>query len=398
MKILIITPTFPPQKCGVGDYTKIISLYLTKLEQEVEIVTIGGVKEFYEKNARNPKVSFVIDKWNWSALKTIKRLIKDGRPDVVNIQYSIANYSNYHPMISFLPVFIKFWRLNCKTIATIHEITPPKLSPAIPDFANRCFGLFCTTILLIFTDKVIVCSNWVFGEIRKKLAFFGKHLRNKVYFVPVGSNIALEPLDKLAQTKLLCRYKITEKDFIVCFFGFIREGRDLDTLIKTYKSLLEECYDIKLLLLGGILDKQYTEKLRALSEKLRIDDKIIWTEMLSSKEVSLLLRSVDICVSINTSRGISLNSGSFHAAAIHGLPIITNRGKHVPQGLIDGENVIFVEPRSENNLKDSILRLYNSDELRKNIGQNMRKYSESFTWEDIAEKINIILKSSCGQA
>ena len=321
-------------------------------------------------------------------------MIKAGNPDWVNIQYSIASYSNYHPMISFLPMFIKLWRLKCKTVITIHEITPPELFPGIPKFINWGFGLFCTTVFLAFTDRIIVCSNWVFGEMERKLAIFSKSLKNRIYFVPAGSNIVLEPPDKLAQTRLRSRYNIKEGDFIVCFFGFIRKGRDIETLIKAYKLLLQDGYDMKLLILGGILDQQYAETLKALSKKLEIDNKIIWTGMLDSKEISVLLHCVDICVSINCPRGIALNSGSFHAAAIHGLPIITNGSRYLPENLKNKDNIILISPYCEKKLKKAITFLYDSEERREKIGQNIKIYSKDFTWEKIAQKINVILKSS----
>ncbi len=250
-------------------------------------------------------------------------------------------------------------------------------------------------VLLAFTDRIIVCSNWIFGEINRKLTIFGKYFKNKVYFVPVGSNIALEPPNKLLQARLRDRYNIKEEDFVVCFFGFIRPGRDLDTLIKAYKLLLQDGYNIKLLILGGFLDMQYTEELRELSKKLEIDDDIIWTGMLDSKDVSGLLHSVDICVSISTPRGVSLNSGSFQAAAIHGLPIIANLGKYPPQGLVNEGNIIFISHNDENKLKKAIIKLYNSNDLRENIRENIKIYSKDFTWAKIAEKIDNILKSTC---
>lgn len=395
MKILIISPSFPPQKCGIGDYTKILSRYLTNLGQEVEIITASSMKKLNKEYTQKPKINFAVDKWNWSALQTIKRLIQTSKADWVVIEYSIAGYSDYHPMISFLPMFIKFWRLNCKTLVTIHEITPPRLFGNGQGCINRLFGLFCTAMLLSFANKIIVCSNWVFGEIKKKTAIFSRFLKSRIYFVPIGSNIAVETVDKLAQRNLLGKYNLEEKDFIVCFFGFIRQGRDLETLIKAYKLLLEDGCDMKLLMLGGVLDEQCVGRLRTLSKTLEISDKIIWTGMLASKDVSMLLGSVDICVSVNCPRGISLSSGSFQAAAIHGLPIITNYSKYQPQELIDKENIVFINPGNEEELTKAILKLYNSDELREKISKNIKEYSKDFTWEKIAEKINSILKLSC---
>lgn len=394
MRILIITPSFPPQKCGVGDYTKIIAYNLAESGEEIEVVTLRNSKQFIKTNSEKYLIHSVIEKWDWSALNKIKSIIKASQPDWVNIQYAIGGYSNYHPMISFLPAFIKLWRLNCKIVLTIHEITPPKLFPNCPKFFNIAFGMLCTVMVIFFSDLIITCSDWLFIEIKKFLFMFNKYLKNRIHLIPVGSNIPCLATNDIDQIELCRKYNLDTKDFIICFFGFIRKGRGIETLVKAYKLLLEDGYKFRLLIMGGILEEQYKEEVQTLCRALEIDKQIIWTGMLSSKGVSVLLNIADVCVSINTPRGVSLNSGSFHAAATHGLPIITNWSRHPPEGLIDGENIIFINPCSEEDLKKAIIKLYNSNELRESIGRNIRAYSKKFTWEKIAERILDVIRHS----
>lgn len=394
MRILIITPSFPPQKCGVGDYTKIIANNLAKRGEEIEIITLKNSEQFIKTNSEKYLIHSVIDKWDWTALNKIKSIIKASQPDWVNIQYAVAGYSNYHPMISFLPAFIKLWKLNCKTVLTIHELTPPKLFPNHSKFFNIAFGMLCTALVIFFSDLIITCSDLLFIKIKKILFIFNKYLKNKIHLIPVGSNIPCLATNGIEQIELCKKYNLNAKGFIICFFGFIRKGRDIETLLKTYKLLLDDGYKFRLLIIGGILEEQYKEEVHTLSRTLKIDKQIIWTGLLPSKSVSALLNVADICVSVNYPRGVSLNSGNFHAAATHGLPIITNWSKYMPEGLTDGENIILINPCSKEELKEAIIKLYNSNELRESIGRNIKAYSKKFTWEKIAERILDVIRHS----
>ncbi len=296
-------------------------------------------------------------------------------------------------MISFLPAFIKVCKLNCKTVLTMHEINPPKLFSSCPKFINLPFGILFTAMIIYFSDLTITCSSRVFEMIKKFVFIFNKYFKNRIHLVPVGSNIPCLKNYDSDQNKICKRYKLNKDDFIICFFGFIRKGRDIETLVKAYNLLLAAGYKFRLLIIGGVLDEHYKEELQTLSRAFKIERQIIWTGMLPSKDVSVLLNFADVCVSIYKPRGIFLNSGGFHAVAVHGLPIITNWTKNLPEGLIDGKNIITINPCSEENLKRAIIKLHDSNKLRKYIGSNIKVYSKNFAWEKIAERILDIIQN-----
>lgn len=45
MKILIITSKYPPEKCGIGNYTSFLFNYLSKNRVNVKIITSGHQKK-----------------------------------------------------------------------------------------------------------------------------------------------------------------------------------------------------------------------------------------------------------------------------------------------------------------------------------------------------------------
>ncbi len=72
----------------------------------------------------------------------------------------------------------------------------------------------------------------------------------------------------------------------------------------------------------------------------------------------------------------SLNEGFPYAmleAAYWGVPLIASRVGGMCEVLTDGHDCLFVEPRSVDQLKQAILKLYHDPALRKMLGENARR-------------------------
>jgi len=112
----------------------------------------------------------------------------------------------------------------------------------------------------------------------------------------------------------------------------------------------------------------------------------MWTGYTPPEEVSANLLASDICV-LPYRDGASFRRGSFMAALVHGLPIVTTRPKsQIPSRLQDGENVLLVPPDDAAALTEAIARLADSPELRQRLGQGAKEMSKAFGWDSIAEK------------
>lgn len=66
------------------------------------------------------------------------------------------------------------------------------------------------------------------------------------------------------------------------------------------------------------------------------------------------------------------------------LPIVASRVGGLPEIVRDGDNGILIEPRQPGQLRDSILRLYDSPELCAAMGASGREFSRDFTAESMA--------------
>src|SRR6185436_9198382 len=103
MRLLMISPTFPPMKSGGADYAYQICRYLAGRQVEVDVVTSR-----IDNVARNPNMSIypVMQNWSWGELPRLLKIALRCRPEVVNIHFSGGIYRD-QPMITFAASFLK---------------------------------------------------------------------------------------------------------------------------------------------------------------------------------------------------------------------------------------------------------------------------------------------------
>src|SRR6476619_5245508 len=94
LRILIVSGSYPPMRCGVGDYTSSLASALHR-SGKVKVGILGG--RHIIKN--NKPIDFLYGaSWRLrSALKMLKK-IAAWRPDIVHFQFPTQGYAGY-----FLP-------------------------------------------------------------------------------------------------------------------------------------------------------------------------------------------------------------------------------------------------------------------------------------------------------
>ena len=85
MKILFITNIFPPNICGVGDYTFFLCRQFVQRGDKCVVVCR---KDDCQRDAvEGISVYSVVEKWNKSASKIVLGVIENEKPDIVSLQY-----------------------------------------------------------------------------------------------------------------------------------------------------------------------------------------------------------------------------------------------------------------------------------------------------------------------
>jgi glycosyltransferase involved in cell wall biosynthesis len=272
MKIAIITGSYPPDACGVGDYTYVLA---NKLKQQGISVT-------------------VIKQNRWTG-REIKKLIKELKNyDVVHLQYPTQGYG-----YSLGPHLLSILR---PLVITIHEVSQAHI---IRRFSLLAFTL--RPIKLIFTT-----------EFEKNYA--EKHapwIKGRTTFIPIGSNI---PIGKRAG----------EIEKQVVYFGLIYPKKNIEDFIKLTELAHNSGLQIKFKIIGKVVDKfqSYYSELKEKSKNLPVE----WLINLNDTEVANILSQTTFAY-LPFPDGASDRRSSLLATLSNGVITITTRGLFTPKSM-----------------------------------------------------------------
>lgn len=342
MKVCIVVGNGPNMKCGVGDYTGILYNYLKELMETHLIIS------------RSRKI--------WRIVQTVKKLT----PHIITIQY--PSKDERIPLLLFL---FKILLPRIPVVTTLHE------------FKNvRIVRTIITIPLVLLSHKVIVSQAIEKDFISRLLPMVG----SKIEVIPIAANII--PRDLLNEERETLAKKLFRHngELLIGYFGFIRPDKNIEDLLVSFKELLEKGHSARLVLITELDMKfRYHRRIKELINNLGIQDRTIITGYCGPMEISRHLASLNMAV-FPFQRGITLNRGSFLAAISHSLPVVTTRGKRIPEGLISYKNVLLASAGKRGELTQQIEELINSESLRVRLSEGARSLAKRFNWPDMSRR------------
>ncbi len=330
-KIVLITGSYTPDICGVGDYTEKLFNNLQK------------------SNSSNIIDLLVWRDWSffafWKQYKIIKKTYT-----TVHLQYPTEGYG-----YSLLP-FLLFYLLKSKRrIVTLHE------------YSQRTKKARWATMLFFYcSDYIIFTTEQERDLVIKKFKF----IKNKSSVINIASNIA-SPIKKID-------WHDRKND--IAYFGHIRPNKGIEDFIKLAKTAKANSSSLKFIVVGQVQQrfKDYANNLFSIEEN----------------NIDFFLNHVDTSVSelLQDSKllylpfpdGISMRRGSFLAGVENNCLIVSNKGKF-DFGLNEYALLLGVES-TDNERFDVVLGLLSKEQKRKALLDNIQNFRKQITWDGIISK------------
>jgi glycosyltransferase involved in cell wall biosynthesis len=351
MRILIITGSFPPLKCGVGAYTACLAEALANEAVDVAVLTDveAGDKTLKTKYDIFP----IAKKWTGSEFFQIVKTIKHWKPDIVHIQYPSQSYQNrlfpqlLPPLLSLLgEVIVQTWHEYYDQRAVDWNMIPKAITPG---------GL------------VVVRPNYK-EHMPKTYRWF---IRHKVFrFIPNASAIPRAKLSSAERIDIHSRFTSTDKALLV-FFGFLYPHKGVELLFEIADPAKHH-----IVLVGSFdVTAPYYKTIMQKIEQGKWRNNVTVAGFLPAFETAKILDTADAVVLPFRDGGGIWNS-SLHAAAIQGtFTLTTSRDRH---GYVNSENIYYARLNDIEDMRQA-LNLYIG---RRNSDATL---IQSATWETIAK-------------
>jgi glycosyltransferase involved in cell wall biosynthesis len=386
MRIALLTRRFPPECCGVGDYTARLaeSWMLQGHEVTVFVATQeDGSSKFKVRNSKGPDeearargirvVRIRLDAQG--DVREAARAIAAAEPERVQIEYSNYGWSRWGFAIHVNALVRALRKKRLPVTIALHEFpltfAQAPLQAGISLLQRLHFALLvqdANEVLTNTRERVRILRGW-FPWRRKTI-----HYRPNSSHIPVAAVRAEEKAALLAE-------HATGAALVVTTFGMFHPAKHYEDVIDAAGQMRNEL-PVAVWMLGnrGEAAKAYLEMLHGRVRVNKLEEQVWWPGRMEPAEISACLQASDIFV-LPQPDGHLTRSSAFMAAAAHGLPVIAVRNAENQADFEHGENVWLVEASRADRFAEAMLHLAGDAALRALLGSNLRAlYERKFSW------------------
>jgi len=323
-EIIIITGSYPPDICGVGDTVSLI--LRTKTGQNWNM--------YYQKN--------------WKLLTIFEHIkkIKSSRAKYILMPYPTRGYGR--SIVPHLLCVYFSWFTDKRFGVIIHELSQQPLKAYLAEL-----------LILFSANYIIFTTQNERNYAIKRIPFISKRSKVVKIFSNIKAPIKIRPLE--------------ERNINIIYFGHIAPFKGLEKFINDVTPLTKQ---YKVVIAGQIppMYADYYKKIESLCNKTCIQLRI----NLEQTEVSELLNNSKVAY-LPFPDGISERRGSVLASFINGAIVVTTFGKFTTKELEKATIDI-----SRQNLKEILLNTLQLETKQKE-GLEYMNTQLPHGWEEIAQ-------------
>lgn len=361
MKITILSAAYP-LRGGIADFAGMLYKELSK-EHNVNVVTFKRQypslffpgKSQVEPEGKIDKIPTSVEMDSINPLNWIKIgiKIKSEEPDLLIFKYWMPFFG---PCFGTIAKIVKKNK-KTKILVVCHNIIPHEKKPGDKIFTKYLFSS---------ADYFVLMSK----SVQDDLLTLNPKAKHKLLFHPVYSNFGESVLKEEAR-----HYLKLSAGKIILFFGFIRDYKGLDILLKAV-SILKSKLELKIIIAGEFYSNE--EKYISLINDLKINNIVhLFSDFIPKDEVKYFFSAADVVVlpyKDATQSGIVQIANNFEK------PIISTQVGGLGEVIKNGETGYLVEKENPEKLAEAILKFYDEDK-EKEFSINIRKESDKFSWE-----------------
>jgi len=373
MKVIIIGTAYP-YRGGLAAYNERLAREFVSEGHEVEIYTftlqypsfLFPGKTQYSSEPAPADLKIIrrvnsVNPLNW--IKT-GREIRQKSPDLVVIKFWLPF------MAPCLGTIARAVRRNNRTkvVSILDNIIPHEKR-----LADRLFASYFTGSV----DGFVAMSKSVLADVE----LFDKN-KPKVFCPhPLYDNFG----EKITRPEALQKIGFPENQRYMLFFGFIRDYKGLDLLLRAFADSRFRAMNVQLMVAGEFYNN--SEQYFALEKELGLEGKVIWrTDFIPDSEVKNYFCAADIIVQPYKS---ATQSGVTQIAYHFEKPMLVTNVGGLAEIVPDGKVGYIVEPDAVA-IADALVDFYGNNRIE-SYRENILAEKEKYSWKRMVEAINKIL-------
>lgn len=365
MKIGIDCRMYSSQFTGIGRYVFELVEHLQHIDKKNHYYLFFNRPQFDEFKAKNPLFHKVLVEAKHYSLPEQTKFLQ-----ILNShQLDLMHFTHFNA-----PIFY-----NRPSLVTIHDLTlhfyPGK---KMTSFLHRLAYNLTIKSTVKKAGKVIAVSQSTSHDLQKILGTPS----SKIEVIYEGVNPEFKPITspEIIRPTLL-KYKIN-KPFLL-YTGVWRDHKNLKGLIEAFK-ILRQKHSIQLVITGKN-DTIYAEEILKLADQYLKDNQIIFTGLVSEKELIHLLNAAKIYTFPSFYEGFGLPP--LEAMQCH-TPVAASDSSSIPE--VCGDNAVYFNPHSPTDMAEKIEKLLTNETLYQHLISTGSRHVKNFSWHKMSEQTHHI--------
>jgi glycosyltransferase involved in cell wall biosynthesis len=354
MRVLFITGSYPPMKCGVGDYSYNLARTLAA-DTKIHVGVLTSSTEREIANSDRVEIFPIMEGWGLANTLDIIKTIHHWSPDIVHIQYPTQGYGNgllpwILPAIAFL--------MRKKVVQTWHEIYSRRNAPLL-----LLKSIIPSTLVFVRPQYVENLHPMLFWCLWNK----------KIVYIQNAASIPRASLHETEKSRLKNEY-LKNQERLIVFFGFVHQQKGIELLFEISNPISDH------IVIAGHIDEHedYSNEIIKRASSGAWAGKVTITGSLPAHDIAALLSIADAVILPFRNGGGEWNT-SIHSAVLNGAFVITT--SLTKNGYDKEKNVYFSKIDNVNEMK-SALKTY--------AGKRLEPATDIDEWEEIADKHRVL--------
>jgi glycosyltransferase involved in cell wall biosynthesis len=317
---MMITGSWPPMPCGVGDYTAKLAAALANTG-DIKVTVVTSREAGGAHGRGDVTVLPVIEHWGIGGVGNVLRVLRAIRPDIVHIHSPTQGYAR-RSLPSILPALS--YSSGSRVVQTWHEYNR----------ANSLRGGAGYLLKGIVPGEIIVVRPGYIGNVSRPWRWITKP--DRFHLIENVSSIPAVTMGADDRRGLRSRYLCGDAK-LVAFFGFLYETKQVHLLFEIARP------DRDHLLIIGKSDPEnpYATMLQNLAASAPWKGHVTFAGFLPAEQAAAALSVADAVV-LPFADGAGTWNTSVHAATVQGTFVLTTS---VTGGGYDQEkNIYYAKP------------------------------------------------------
>ncbi len=352
MRVLLVTGSFPPMRCGVGDYSQNLADAL-EANGHVEMAVLTSDQTGAQQRRNGIEIFPVIKKWRLSEIPTVIKVLRYWKPDLVHIQYPTQGYGR--GMLPWVFPLIAFF-MRVKVVQTWHEMYGIRYAPRV--------------LLKSIIPSQLIIVRPHYKELLQTMMRWTLWGKEPTY---IRNASAIPRAEMSAEQKSEFRKKyLQEQKRLIVFFGFVYPSKGVEFLFDIADPETDR------IIIAGVVDKNegYGKDIETRAQAPQWLGKVEITGFLESEEIARLLVVADAVILPFRVGGGEWNT-SLHSAIHNGTFVITTSATR--RGYDKSSNVYYAKIDDLNEMRKA-LNIYFGSKREPVLSR------ETAGWSEIADQ------------